>query len=280
MLNISNKNILVLTDFSDVALNAALYAAALSRQLKTPKILLYYSDYIPSAIDIPLQDAIRQEHEWKKNEDRLSALKRKVELLTIENTTVHIRIDERPLDFGVDELIAEHDIGIAVMGMKGKNLLEQVLIGSNAVIIAKRCPVPLLVVPEEAIFKGISKVVFACDLKEFSNDIPYDSIKGFVQDIKAGLLVLNVDQYDEHRFNPEIKAKEEELKSRFGPGTAFYHSEEEEVTKGIERFVTQHGADLVIAVPKEYGVFERLFHQSVTKKMIYHSHTPLLLFKH
>jgi hypothetical protein len=66
MLSISNKNILVLTDFSDVALNAALYAVALSRQLKIPKILLYYSDYIPSAIDVPLQDAITQEHEWKK----------------------------------------------------------------------------------------------------------------------------------------------------------------------------------------------------------------------
>ncbi|WP_159452737.1 hypothetical protein [Pedobacter nyackensis] len=31
--------------------------------------------------------------------------------------------------------------------------------------------------------------------------------------------------------------------------------------------------------PQEYGFFEGLFHRSVTKKMAYHTHVPLLLFK-
>lgn len=46
----STQNILVLTDFSDTALNAAKYAVALSRQLSPSRILLCYSDYIPPSI--------------------------------------------------------------------------------------------------------------------------------------------------------------------------------------------------------------------------------------
>ena len=158
-MNFSNKNMLILTDFSDVALNAAMYAAALSRQLNVSNILLYYSDYIPSTIDIPLQNAIRQEHEWRKNEERLEGLQSKLELLTNGQTPVSIRIDERPLDLAVKELGETESIGLVVMGIKGKGRLERTLIGSNTITVAKICPLPLLVVPEEAIFAGISKVL-------------------------------------------------------------------------------------------------------------------------
>lgn len=273
-MNFSNKNMLILTDFSDVALNAAMYAAALSRQLNVSKILLYYSDYIPSTIDIPLQNAIRQEHEW-----RLEGLQSKLELLTNGQTPVSIRIDERPLDLAVKELGETESIGLVVMGIKGKGRLERTLIGSNTITVAKICPLPLLVVPEEAIFAGISKVVFAAELKEVADTIPYQTISNFVQAIKAKLLILNVDKYEEHRFNPETKEEEARLRSKFGEDASYHYSHQGDVETGITRFAEEHMVDLIITVPKEYGFFEKLFHRSLTKKMVYHTHIPLLLIK-
>lgn len=278
-MNFSNKNMLILTDFSDVALNAAMYAAALSRQLNVSKILLYYSDYIPSTIDIPLQNAIRQEHEWRKNEERLEGLQSKLELLTNGQTPVSIRIDERPLDLAVKELGETESIGLVVMGIKGKGRLERTLIGSNTITVAKICPLPLLVVPEEAIFAGISKVVFAAELKEVADTIPYQTISNFVQAINAKLLILNVDKYEEHRFNPETKEEEARLRSQFGEDASYHYSHQGDVETGITRFAEEHMVDLIITVPKEYGFFEKLFHRSLTKKMVYHTHIPLLLIK-
>lgn len=279
MMNFSNQNMLILTDFSDVALNAAIYAAALSRELNVPNILLYYSDYIPSTIDVPLQNAIRQEHEWKKNEERLRGMKSKLELLTNGQTNVNIRIDERPLDLAVNELSKTESIGLVVMGIKGKSRLEQTLIGSNTIRIARICHIPLLIVPEEAIFTGISKVVFAAELKKVADTIPDQTINNFIQAIKAKLLVLNVDKYEEHRFNPETKAEEASLRSRFGEEASYHYSEEGDVARGITRFAEEHQVDLIIAVPKEHGFFESLFHRSLTRKMAYHTHIPLLLIK-
>jgi nucleotide-binding universal stress UspA family protein len=279
MMNFSNKNILILTDFSDVALNAAMYAATLSRQLNVPKILVYYSDYIPSTVDVPLQNAIRQEHELKKNEERLKGLKSKLELLTNGQTPVSICIDERPLDLAVDELGQTESIGLVVMGIKGKGRLEQTLIGSNTITIARTCHIPLLIVPEEAIFGGISKIVFAAELKEVTDTIPYQTINNFIEAINAKLLVLNVDKYEEHQFNPETKAEEEGLRSQFGDDASFHYSHQGDVATGIARFAEEQETDLIIAVPKEYGFFKGLFHRSLTKKMIYHTHIPLLLIK-
>jgi hypothetical protein len=36
---------------------------------------------------------------------------------------------------------------------------------------------------------------------------------------------------------------------------------------------------LVIMVPEKYGFFKSLFHHSVTKKLAFHTHIPLLLLK-
>ena len=278
-MNFPDKDLLILTDFSDVALNAAMYAATLSRMWNTPNILLYYSGYIPSAIDIPLEDPMREEREWKRNEERLKGLKTKMELLTNEQTTVNIRIDERPLELAVEELCKTASFGLVVMGIKGKNRLEQTLVGSNTITVAQTCQLPLLIVPEEAIFDQISKVVFAAELKEVATTIPYQTINSFVQSVNAKLLVLNVDKYEEHRFNPDTKAEEAVLMSRFGEEATYHYSDQGDVAAGITRFAAEHGVDLIIAVPKKYGFFEGLFHRRLTEKMAYHTHIPLLLLK-
>lgn len=272
------QNILVLTDFSDAALNAARYAASLSSRLGASRILLYYSDYIPATIDIPLQNAIREEHEWRRNENKLKDWRTELKLCAGDDVAIDIRIDERPLDFAVKELGKDPANGLIVMGITGKNRLEQVLIGSNTINVAESCTLPLLIVPEEAIYTGISKVVFACDLK-VNTPIPYPAIKNFVELLDANLMILNVDEYEEHRFNPEIKAEEEKIKAVWGADASYHFSRHEDVATGITSFALEHNAELIITVPKEYGFFEKLFHRSVTKKMAYHTHIPLLFFK-
>lgn len=272
------QNILVLTDFSDAALNAARYAASLSSRLGASRILLYYSDYIPATIDIPLQNAIREEHEWRRNENKLKDWRTELKLCAGDDVAIDIRIDERPLDFAVKELGKDPANGLIVMGITGKNRLEQVLIGSNTINVAESCTLPLLIVPEEAIYTGISKVVFACDLK-VNTPIPYQAIKNFVELLDANLMILNVDEYEEHRFNPEIKAEEEKIKAVWRADASYHFSRHEDVATGITSFALEHNAELIITVPKEYGFFEKLFHRSVTKKMAYHTHIPLLFFK-
>jgi hypothetical protein len=43
------------------------------------------------------------------------------------------------------------------------------------------------------------------------------------------------------------------------------------------RFADREDIQLVITLPQKYGFFESLFHRSVTKKLAFHTHLPLLL---
>jgi hypothetical protein len=51
------------------------------------------------------------------------------------------------------------------------------------------------------------------------------------------------------------------------------------LAKGVMDFADEHQMQMVIAVPKAYGFFENIFHTSLTRKLAYQMHLPLLLFK-
>lgn len=187
------KTILVFTDFSDASLNAANYAAALSSQLNASRLILCYSDFILPTVDLPLQNAIEDVAEQKKNEELLKALKIKLQPLVNDHMLINIHMDKRPLDSIVNDLAKLQSVGLVVMGITGKSSLEQTLIGSNTITVARTNAIPLLIVPEQAEFKKVSRIVFAYDLKQVALSIPIDTIKSFISAIQARLFILNVD---------------------------------------------------------------------------------------
>ncbi|MNL47104.1 hypothetical protein D3C87_1698710 [compost metagenome] len=133
--------------------------------------------------------------------------------------------------------------------------------------------------PSVAAFQPIKTVVFACDLKKVSQSTPVLAIKAFVQALGAKLLILNVD-FDGAHFDPETLAEMTDLHQLWDDEGAEYHYiEHEDAAQGIMEFAGQQRAELVITVPKQYGFFENIFHRSMTKKLTYHTHLPLLLFK-
>jgi nucleotide-binding universal stress UspA family protein len=83
-----------------------------------------------------------------------------------------------------------------VAGISGKTNLEQVLIGSHTLALAKDCPVPLLIVPGGARFEKIRRIVFACDLEQSPDAIPAAAIQTIARDLGARLLILNVGQHE------------------------------------------------------------------------------------
>jgi nucleotide-binding universal stress UspA family protein len=260
------KSMLVLTDFSDTSLNAARYAARLSHQLQTTKMILYHS--LNSSTST--KDA---EHQEKIND-----LKNELQHLVAGRTEIVIRSDERSLLTAVNALAEQEDIGLVVTGTTGRNQFEKVMMGSNVIRLAEECIAPLLIVPPSADFKTIQKVVFACDLRQVSKTTPLFAIKTFIHTVGAKSLILNVDRKE--NFNPEKIGELTDLQVLWNEEKPEYHYiQHEDVASGIMEFAEEQGADLVITVPKVYGFFESIFHRSLTKKLAYHSRLPLVLFR-
>jgi nucleotide-binding universal stress UspA family protein len=274
------KTMLVLTDFSDAALNAARYAAALTHQLRTSKLILYHSydiAWVPPTAFAPVGPGFTESPEVSL--EKIMDMKNDLEDWVAEPTNIEIRTDERTLISAVNMLTQQEHIGLAVAGITGKSNLEKMLVGSNTVRLAKECLAPLLIVPAVATFQPIKTVVFACDLKRVSASTPVLAIKAFVHGLGARLLILNID-HDEENFDPGTINELADLHRLWDDEQPEYHYiNHEDISAGIMEFAGQQRAELVIMVPKEYGFFENIFHRSMTEKLAYHTHLPLLLFK-
>ncbi|MBB5438368.1 nucleotide-binding universal stress UspA family protein [Pedobacter sp. AK017] len=275
----SIKNILVLVDFSAAALNAARYAAAITTRFKTSSIILYHSVSVPLATDVPLQNPPPAIDFQTESIRELNKLKKEIELMVADDITVTVRCDERPLAAAVNILAEQLQLGLVVMGTTGKSNLEKIFIGSNAVHIADACRVPLLIVPKEAVFADIQRVLFACDLKKVIETIPTRPIKTLIHALNAKLYILNVAK-NTASFNPDTIAELAALHRLWDDEEPEYHyTDHEDLVAGIMEFASEQQIQLLVTVPRAYGFFEGLFHRSLTSKLAYHTNLPLLLFR-
>jgi nucleotide-binding universal stress UspA family protein len=275
----SITTILIFTDFSDAAANAANYAAALAMQLHATRLLICYSEHIPSTMEIHLQNIMHAEQAHQRYLALLDAIKNELRSWINKSIAINAYIDHRPLDVIVTDFNKDHSIGLIVMGFAGKSAMEQTLLGSNTIRVSKITTVPLLIIPESVSFKTIDKVVFACDFKNVSKTTPVLAIKRTVRQLEAKLLILNVSQ-NEELFNPDTIKERHYLRQLWGnEQPEYHHTKNEDIVMGIMNFANANQVQLVIAVPKKHGFFAKLFHDSLTRKLTYHIHLPLLLFK-
>jgi nucleotide-binding universal stress UspA family protein len=185
-----------------------------------------------------------------------------------KQTRIETEADEFPLAPGVKRLTGNGDAGLVVMGITGKSDLEQILIGSHTLDLAKDSHTPLLIVPGSARFEKIRRIVFACDLEIAPDAIPVPAIRTLAQRLGARLVILNVGH--EPAGQPVAEAFS-------GSEPPEYHQvARRDIAKGIMEFAGHHDIQLVITIPQKYGFFESLFHRSVTKKLAFHTHLPLL----
>jgi len=58
---------------------------------------------------------------------------------------------------------------------------------------------------------------------------------------------------------------------------SFKFIEDNDVEKGILKFVNDNNIDLLAVISRKRGFFERLFHKSISKKLAMHANVPILI---
>lgn len=273
------KTILVPTDFSDNARSAVRYAAALTHSLHITRIILYHSClYIPSATEIPVPEASAEMLRTKSLEE-LKRLKEYFLSLVSGDTVIDILADDRPLLMAVNSIIAGENVDLIVAGITGRSNIGQMLIGSNAVSMARETAAPLLIVPRNADFKPIKKAVFAVDPDNVSPSTPLREIKQITVELAAALVVLCV--YQKKNLLPGSGSPIQQWINNLWGADApeHFHVWNEDLAEGIMKFVHEHDAQLIITVPRKYRFLESLFHRSVSKQLAFRTDIPILLLR-
>ena len=271
------KTILVATDFSPVAENAALYAAEMALAFKAEVLLLHVYEIPVIYLEVPFEH--NEDRMVTDAEEQLSHLKE--QLLQKVTGKININTEVRKGVFfqelqAVCERIHPY---VVIMGSQGITFAERLLYGSQAVNAIKNLNYSLITVPPGIQFSSIKKIGLACDLRNVTSTIPAEEIKTLVRELDADLHILNIDRLDV--FNPKTDYDSVLLERMMASLKPTYHFITNENTdKAITNFVEENRIDLLLVVPKRRGLLKRLIHKSHTKQLVLHTHVPVMVMHH
>lgn len=272
------KNIIVPTDFSDTAKNAAIYAAQFAAQVGAAKIVLYNAYMQPIATDTSMTPVeLIDFDELKKIANKglenfktfLNPYTAGIEVETFSEYTT--------LQTGLYDVCESYHADAIVMGVTGSGGVDEVLMGSNAVSVAKHSTLPVIVVPPGTSFSSIKNVVLACDFKRVVETTPVEPLKHLLDETKAKLFVLNID-HNNKNFNADTPFESLMLDTLLqGYNPSYHFIDNADFVAGINNFAVEKNIDLIVTIPKKHGFFESIFKRSHTKRLAFHSHIPLMV---
>lgn len=271
------KTILVATDFSPAALNAAAYAADMAATINAGILLLHVYHLPVIYSEVPV--AINKEAAIKEAEKEIEKIKRVLVDKTKGKINIEIEIREGIFFEELKKACEQIHPYTVIMGSQGTTAAERLLFGAHTVYAAKNLKWPLITVPAGAKFLAIKKIGLACDFYNVADATPIDEIKMLVKDFTAELHLLNTGK--EEVFDPEIVFQSglmEEILEDIKPQYHFITNKNTD--DAIIDFAEKNNIDLLVVLPRRHSLLDKIMHKSHTKQLILHSHVPVMALHH
>ncbi|MFC3199170.1 universal stress protein [Parapedobacter deserti] len=267
------KTFLIPVDFSDVSYTAAQYAVDMAAHLRANTVIFYHSyAHRPSDGYDDYEQATLRHLEKMASKLHIPA--------TLASEQFIYLADAKSVTEGVGAIVANYAVSLIVMGIAGLSDIENTLIGRNAMDVAKSGVAPLLIVPRDHVFKPIKKVVYATDLKDVMYVTPAASIIKLAGQLGAETHVVHVDPATHGQTPEKILGKQEVLRMLEPLNPEFeVVSEVKDSADGIFDYVKKHEIDLILMASRNHGFFQRIFHSSVSKKLLNLADVPVVLLK-
>ncbi|WP_303315771.1 universal stress protein [Flavivirga abyssicola] len=274
-----SKIIVYPTDFSSCAENAIDYAIAMAKAMKCTINIVHFMD-TSGAIELeenPMRLLREMEVIEKKAEHRLKKIATKALENGVDSQTEVLKGSRLSW---LSTYLEKNPPHLVVMGTQGSNCLENRILGSETYKVIRDTDFPTFVVPEMASFKGLQKTIFATNYQK--RDI--DNLKFLVkiaEYYKAAIDVVhvsdtNLTKMERHHYTTNLKNDVFKSINYHKLDVKFLYSTD--VAERLEILLKESDADLLVLVTRKRNFIDRLFSKSITKSMVYHTHTPLLIF--
>lgn len=268
--------LLVPSDFSPPSRIAVFYAAELAKSL--------HANVIMVAVINPNPTSETLLHTKKLEEEMIAAFSQDAEELTHEirekvayppSIEFHTATGF-PIDEVIDGLVKKYNADMIVMGSKGATGLKKVLLGSNAVAIINNSTVPVAVIPENATFAPLKRIVYATDMNSYREETK--TVAMFASLFDAQVKILHVLRGDSARVVDADSIVNELIGLTNYDKISFEIMRGDDIAEAVDTFVTQTDADLLAMFTHHLDFYEKLFGRSVTRRLAFHTRVPLLTF--
>lgn len=162
--------ILCPTDFSASSENAVLYADEVATRMNM-RLVLFHNISAPVARELVGPEASQPAAGWQnpaleqERKAKLEALKKVLEMKAGEPEAPYTTLMRYgQLQESIPEVARQQKASLMVLGNEGVEGLKDIFVGSVAAGLIPQSPCPVLIVPPNAVFKPLNKIVFAADL--------------------------------------------------------------------------------------------------------------------
>ncbi len=269
------KTIIATTDLSKDASNALEYAASLAKCINA-RLVLYNSYMLPTHAANTLMPSAGIEKMLAANRASLEYAALRISCtydIKTEWVSNIANVEEE-----LDVQVKKYNADLVVMGMRG-NSFDQKLFGNTTTAVIRHAKYPVLVVPQTVSFKGIHKILFACDnnCKFAFNTLKM--LNEVASELQAEMLVLHVEKI--RKMAEEVvlagAGDHSEIETSLADINHTYLDMDGcSVVNGIEKGIEEFQADLLVMVPQKYGFWDSMLHKSKTCEMAARSRIPLL----
>jgi len=288
-----DRHILVPVDFSENSEKAFKTAFTIARHLQVRLVLMHcyinplihsipFSDvyaYDPSLLD-KMEFAEKTANE--KFRDFMLKMTEEIGKANLESVPTEFIIKSGYADEDILAFAEKNHPNLIVMGSGGNTPTSYSTMGSTAADAIYNARVPVLVVPEKAPaidMNQISKVLYATNFDEKDFAV-LDKLMALLKPFNTKIFCVHVGQptgngWDLARLEGMKDILHEKYKNisfecRLIVGTDTLNS--------LQKFIDEEKIDILSLTTHKRNMISRLFNPSLARKMVFHSHTPLLVF--
>ncbi|WP_297334872.1 universal stress protein [Algoriphagus sp.] len=266
-------------DFSECSLNALEYATNLALNYQAKLILFHVinrEDYLKLS---PFDEKGTYQNDFLK--EKLS------QLHTAVFQQINGRIPEPEWSMREGEIVheiltksQEENADLIVIGTEGMNELRKNIVGSRASQVVEKAEMDVIVIPRKVFFKDPKKLIYATDYYE-EDKLAVQKITTFARFFDAEIDIVHVTERQKLIDKTLHQVMIDELKPfvRYNKVNYLLKSFRDDLALGLENHLQIAKGDLLITLSKKKSFFERIFTESLSKKMAYFINKPLWVIK-
>lgn len=261
------NDILITTDFSPGSENAMYYGAELAQELGAAIVLVHIYQVPITMNDMPVMVFTAEE---SKNNADISLERCRDELkqtypgLSITTESMLGSITEE-----INSLAKEKNPFAIVMGSQHTRGMERILLGSTTASVIRHVHYPVFAIPLGYKKKPVKNIVLAADLEDTPVSVS-NKIVAITQLLQANLHIVHV------KIKEETKRPEALLEKLNVLSPLYTSIDNKKVKDGLEKYVEEVNADLLMFLPHEHNLIERLFFKVHTEDIITDTKIPVL----
>ncbi len=276
------KRLLCPIDFSEVSLNALEFAVVIGEKENSNLTLL--NIFSPKDFNTILGS----DHVNDQYDDLLNIAEKKLQAISNEIWKISKKKGLLACDYKLkpgkivdvlSELADEDKSELIIIGTTGHSAYERKYIGGKAEKIIQHTHCSVLCVPENINFHGIKRIVYATDYQE-EDKLAIQQLIDLAKVLKAEVEILHISHHDDTIDKAMYEEFKRELMSFVNYNKiSFNRMVFKQVAEGLNEYMKEKNADLLVLLNKKLNFLESLFHLSLTHHLDKFTDYPLMILK-